>query len=117
MNRKQDQGPFSIGHLTHFDQAIKEAIAPLMAEIRELRNEIATLKTSAQTPVVPKEKLREPVKIVENAKSMAEILAETDTSVEAVRNIKIDGTDEEIQNIVDALKNDENVVMIFRAEA
>lgn len=95
-NRKEDQGPFSVANLTHFDEVIKQAIAPLLAEIRELRNEIAALKTNAQPVAVPKVKLREPAKIVENSKTLAEILAETDSSMEAVRNIKIEGTDEEI---------------------
>lgn len=84
-----------------------------MAEIRDLRHEIASLKSTAPTPIVPKEKLKEPAKIVENPKTMAEILAETDMSVDAVRNVKIDGTDEEIQNILDALKNDESINASF----
>lgn len=92
-NKKNADGPYSVAQLTIFDNAIKAAIAPLMAEIKVLRNEINALK--AKKAVAPKV-LKEPAKIIENPKTMAEILAETDVSVNAVRNIKIPGTADEI---------------------
>lgn len=94
-NKKNADGPYSVAQLTIFDNAIKAAIAPLMAEIKVLRNEINALKSKAKKAVAPKV-LKEPAKIIENPKTMAEILAETDVSVNAVRNIKIPGTADEI---------------------
>lgn len=105
--RQNPNNPFSEANLNKFNELIQAATAPLLLQIRELRNEIAELKTAKKVTIA--KPLKEPPKIAESPKSFAEILSENGADVNAIRNITIEGQPDEIENTLNTLKTDETI--------
>lgn len=109
--KAKDHTLFSQENLAIFNTMLQTAISPLLAEIRILRNEINEIREKQKTqPVIQSpSKLKKPPPLAMNPKSMAEILENSNRPIESVRNLSIKGTDEEVKDTIEKMKNDENI--------
>lgn len=115
--KKDTSTLFSPANIQKLNELIRVATAPLLQQIRELRDEITNLKTTKKViPIKPAPK--EPPKIVENVKSFAEILFEKGATMDAIRNITIAGELAERESILNNLRADpliqENLITTIR---